>query len=155
MKFRPCIDIHNGKVKQIVGSSLKDEGNQAQENFVSEKNSAYYADLYRRNGLKGGHIILLNKAGSEYYEATKQAAVDALQAFPGGMQIGGGIHAGNAKEYLDAGASHIIVTSYLFNEDIDLEEGTGELSLIKTLLSPVGDCLISNFSPGRAITLFI
>ena len=118
MEFRPCIDIHNGKVKQIVGSSLKDEGNQAQENFVSEKNSAYYADLYRRNGLKGGHIILLNKAGSEYYEATKQAAVDALQAFPGGMQIGGGIHAGNAKEYLDAGASHIIVTSYLFNEDI-------------------------------------
>ena len=118
MEFRPCIDIHNGKVKQIVGSSLKDEGNQAQENFVSEKNSAYYADLYRRNGLKGGHIILLNKAGSEYYEATKQAAVDALQAFPGGMQIGGGIHAGNAREYLDAGASHIIVTSYLFNEDI-------------------------------------
>jgi len=118
MEFRPCIDIHNGKVKQIVGSSLKDEGNQAQENFVSEKNSAYYADLYYKNGLKGGHIILLNKADSEYYEATKQAATDALQAFPGGMQVGGGIHDGNAKEYLDAGASHIIVTSYLFNEDI-------------------------------------
>ena len=118
MEFRPCIDIHNGKVKQIVGSSLKDEGNQAQENFVSEKSSAYYADLYRKNGLKGGHIILLNKAGSEYYEATKQAAVDALQAFPGGMQVGGGIHDGNAKEYLDAGASHVIVTSYLFDGDI-------------------------------------
>lgn len=118
MEFRPCIDIHNGKVKQIVGSSLKDEGNQAQENFVSEKSSAYYADLYRKNGLKGGHIILLNKAGSEYYEATKQAAVDALQAFPGGMQVGGGIHNGNAKEYLDAGASHVIVTSYLFDGDI-------------------------------------
>ena len=118
MEFRPCIDIHNGKVKQIVGSSLKDEGNQAKENFVSEKNSAFYADLYRRNGLKGGHIILLNKTGSEYYEATKQAAVDALQAFPGGMQVGGGIHADNAKEYLDAGASHVIVTSYLFDGDI-------------------------------------
>lgn len=118
MEFRPCIDIHNGKVKQIVGSSLKDEGNQAQENFVSEKSSAYYADLYRKNGLKGGHIILLNKAGSEYYEATKQAAVDALQAFWGGMQVGGGIHDGNAKEYLDAGASHVIVTSYLFDGDI-------------------------------------
>lgn len=118
MEFRPCIDIHNGKVKQIVGSSLKDEGNQAQENFVSEKSSAYYADLYRKNGLKGGHIILLNKAGSEYYEATKQAAVDALQAFPSGMQVGGGIHNGNAKEYLDAGASHVIVTSYLFDGDI-------------------------------------
>ncbi len=118
MEFRPCIDIHNGKVKQIVGSSLKDEGNQAQENFVSEKSSAYYADLYRKNGLKGGHIILLNKAGSEYYEETKQAAVDALQAFPGGMQVGGGIHDDNAKEYLDAGASHVIVTSYLFDGDI-------------------------------------
>lgn len=118
MEFRPCIDIHNGKVKQIVGSSLKDEGNQAQENFVSEKSSAYYADLYRKNGLKGGHIILLNKADSEYYEATKQAAVDALQAFWGGMQVGGGIHDSNAKEYLDAGASHVIVTSYLFDGDI-------------------------------------
>ncbi|MBQ7765490.1 MAG: phosphoribosylformimino-5-aminoimidazole carboxamide ribotide isomerase [Lachnospiraceae bacterium] len=118
MEFRPCIDIHNGKVKQIVGSSLKDEGNLAQENFVSEKSSAYYANLYRENGLKGGHIILLNKMGSEYYEATKQAAVDALQAFSGGMQVGGGIHAGNAKEYLDAGASHVIVTSYLFDGDI-------------------------------------
>ncbi len=118
MEFRPCIDIHNGKVKQIVGSSLKDEGNLAQENFVSEQESAYYADLYCKNGLKGGHIILLNKAGSEYYEATKRAAIDALQAYPGGMQIGGGIHAGNAGEYLDAGASHVIVTSYLFDEDV-------------------------------------
>ncbi len=117
MEFRPCIDIHNGKVKQIVGSSLKDEGNQAQENFVSEKDSSFYANLYRENGLKGGHIILLNKVGSEFYEATKQAAVDALQAFPGGMQVGGGIHDGNAKEFLEAGASHIIVTSYLFDGD--------------------------------------
>ena len=114
MEFRPCIDIHNGKVKQIVGSSLKDEGNQAKENFVSEKDSAFYAGLYCENGLKGGHIILLNKVGSEYYEATKQAALEALQAYPGGMQVGGGIHDGNAKEFIDAGASHVIVTSYLF-----------------------------------------
>lgn len=118
MEFRPCIDIHNGKVKQIVGSSLKDEGNRAEENFVSEKNSSFYADLYRENDLKGGHIILLNKAGSEYYEATKMVAIEALQAYPGGMQIGGGIHDGNAKEFLDAGASHVIVTSYLFEGDI-------------------------------------
>lgn len=117
MEFRPCIDIHNGKVKQIVGSSLKDEGNQAEENFVSEKDSAFYADLYRKNKLKGGHIILLNKADSEYYEATKQAAIEALKAYPGGMQIGGGIHDGNAKEFLEAGASHVIVTSYLFEGD--------------------------------------
>ena len=118
MEFRPCIDIHNGKVKQIVGSSLKDEGNQAKENFVSQKDSAFYANLYRENGLKGGHIILLNKAGSEYYEATKQAALEALQAYPGGMQVGGGIHDSNAKEFIEAGASHIIVTSYLFDGDI-------------------------------------
>lgn len=118
MEFRPCIDIHNGKVKQIVGSSLKDEGNQAKENFVSEKGSAFYAELYCKNGLKGGHIILLNKSDSEYYEATKQAAIDALKAYPGGMQVGGGIHDGNAKEFIDAGASHVIVTSYLFEGDI-------------------------------------
>lgn len=118
MEFRPCIDIHNGKVKQIVGSSLKDEGNQVQENFVSEKDSAFYANLYRENGLKGGHIILLNKVGSEYYEATKNAAFEALKAYPEGMQVGGGIHDGNAGEFLDAGASHVIVTSYLFEGDI-------------------------------------
>ncbi len=65
MEFRPCIDIHNGKVKQIVGSSLKDEGNKAKENYVSERDSAFYAGLYKRDGLKGGHVILLNPAGSE------------------------------------------------------------------------------------------
>ncbi len=118
MEFRPCIDIHNGKVKQIVGSSLKDEGNRAKENFVSEKDSGFYAGLYRENGLKGGHIILLNKAGSEYYEATKAAAFEALKAYPGGMQVGGGIHDGNAGEFLEAGASHVIVTSYLFDGDV-------------------------------------
>lgn len=118
MEFRPCIDIHNGRVKQIVGSSLKDEGNQAKENFVSAKGSSFYANLYCENGLKGGHIILLNKAGSEYYEATKQAAMEALGAYPGGMQVGGGIHDGNAKEFINAGASHVIVTSYLFEGNV-------------------------------------
>ena len=71
MKFRPCIDIHNGKVKQIVGGSLKDAGNQAQENFVSEQDAAFYASLYKEKGLKGGHIILLNSADSEYFQATE------------------------------------------------------------------------------------
>ena len=69
MKFRPCIDIHNGKVKQIVGSSLRDSGNSAVDNFVSEEDAGYYAALYRRDGLKGGHIILLNSGDSEYYDA--------------------------------------------------------------------------------------
>lgn len=116
MEFRPCIDIHNGKVKQIVGGSLKDLGDHAQENFVSEQDAAFYAKLYQKNHLKGGHIILLNAADSPYYEATREQALRALGAYPGGLQIGGGITAENAAEYLEAGASHVIVTSYVFRE---------------------------------------
>ena len=116
MKFRPCIDIHNGKVKQIVGGSLKDAGNQAQENFVSEQNAAFYASLYKEKGLKGGHIILLNSADSEYFQATKAQAMLALGAYPGGLQIGGGVNPDNAADYLAAGASHVIVTSYVFRD---------------------------------------
>ncbi len=114
MKFRPCIDIHNGKVKQIVGSTIKDKGNQAKENFVSEKNADYYANLYKSYNLDGGHIILLNPKQSEYYEATKNQALLALKTYEGGMQIGGGINADNALEFINSGASHIIVTSYVF-----------------------------------------
>ena len=116
MEFRPCIDIHNGKVKQIVGGSLRDEESAARENFVSEQDAAFYADFYKKNQIKGGHIILLNPAGSEYYEATKAQAMSALRAYPGGLQVGGGIHADNAMEYLEAGASHVIVTSYVFKD---------------------------------------
>ena len=87
MEFRPCIDIHNGKVKQIVGGSLKDSGDQAQENFVSEQDAAFYAALYQKNKLKGGHIILLNSYDSPYYEETQKQALAALQAYPGGLQI--------------------------------------------------------------------
>ena len=114
MEFRPCIDIHNGKVKQIVGGSLRDAGNLARENFVSEQDAAFFARLYRNAGIRGGHIILLNPVGSEYYEQTKEQALLALKTFPGGMQIGGGITAENAQEFLEAGASHVIVTSYVF-----------------------------------------
>lgn len=116
MEFRPCIDIHNGKVKQIVGGSLVDRGNRAQENFVSEQDAAFFARLYRSRGLRGGHIILLNPAGSEYYEQTRAQAMEALRAYPGGLQIGGGITADNAEEFLEAGASHVIVTSYVFRD---------------------------------------
>lgn len=116
MKFRPCIDIHNGKVKQIVGGSLKDTGNQATENFVSEKDAAFFAGLYQSKKLSGGHIILLNPASSEFFEQTKNQALLALRAYPGGLQIGGGITPQNAAEYLDAGASHVIVTSYVFQD---------------------------------------
>lgn len=114
MKFRPCIDIHNGAVKQIVGGSLKDEGNQADINFTSEMDAGFYAEKYKRDGLAGGHIILLNAKTSEYYAATKKQAMLALRTYPGGMQIGGGITAENAPEYIEAGASHVIVTSYAF-----------------------------------------
>ncbi len=116
MKFRPCIDIHNGKVKQIVGGSLKDEGNQAITNFASDYNADFYAETYKKDRLVGGHIILLNAATSEYYEATKEQAVLALRTYPNGLQIGGGITAENAAEYIKAGASHVIVTSYVFKE---------------------------------------
>lgn len=114
MRFRPCIDIHNGKVKQIVGSSLQDEGNAAKENFVSEYDGAAFARMYKDAGIQGGHIILLNPAGSEYYEEDCYQAELALTEYPGGLQIGGGINAENAGRFLDMGASHVIVTSYVF-----------------------------------------
>lgn len=122
MQFRPCIDIHNGQVKQIVGGSLLDAGNQATENFVATQDAAFYADLYRKTGIRGGHIILLNKAGTEYYEADVEQARLALHTYPGGLQIGGGITAENAGEFLNMGASHVIVTSYVFRDgQVDYE----------------------------------
>lgn len=116
MEFRPCIDIHNGKVKQIVGGSLRDAGDAATENFVAEQDAAYYAHLYKEEGLSGGHIILLNARDSAYYEATKGQALSALREYPGGLQVGGGITAENAGGFIAAGASHVIVTSYVFSE---------------------------------------
>ena len=114
MKFRPCIDIHNGQVKQIVGGSLRDAGDQANENFVASQDAAFFAKLYEKHNLKGGHIILLNGKDSPYYEITKAQAVSALKAYPKGMQIGGGINDENAYEYLESGAQKIIVTSFVF-----------------------------------------
>ena len=114
MKFRPCIDIHNGKVKQIVGGSLLDQGDQATENFVSQQDAAFYANLYKKHNLTGGHIILLNGKDSPFYEATKSQAISALKAYPNGLQIGGGIHDENAYEYLEQGAQKVIVTSFVF-----------------------------------------
>ena len=108
MRFRPCIDIHDGKVKQIVGSTLRD-GAEPLTNFESSPPSSYYAGLYRSDNLYGGHVIMLG-SGNE------TAAIEALQAFPGGLQAGGGITPENAKRFLDAGASHVIVTSYVFRE---------------------------------------
>lgn len=110
MQFRPCIDLHNGKVKQIVGSSLKDNNRDClQTNFTATQPSSWFADLYRRDNLTGGHIIKLGPGNDE-------AAIAALAAWPGGLQLGGGVTAENGKEWLDNGASHVIVTSYVFSD---------------------------------------
>lgn len=115
MKLRPCIDLHLGKVKQIVGSTLTDHGMGVVENYVSNHNSSFYAEIFKQDKLLGGHIIMLGK-GSE------EAALEALKTYPGGMQIGGGICLDNAAYYLEKGASHVIVTSYIFSGgDINFE----------------------------------
>ena len=127
MEFRPCIDIHNGKVKQIIGGSLTDFADQAKENFVSEQQADFFARFYEQKGCRGGHVILLNPQTSPYYEETKRQAVQALKAFPGGLQVGGGITRENAAGFLDAGASHVIVTSYVFCDGIFREDRLEEL----------------------------
>jgi phosphoribosylformimino-5-aminoimidazole carboxamide ribotide isomerase len=132
MEFRPCIDIHNGKVKQIVGSSLRDENDAAKENFVAIQDAAFFAGLYREYQLKNGHIILLNPVNSPFYEETKKQALDALSAYPGGLQVGGGITPDSAGEFLNAGASHVIVTSYVF------KDGQIQFDNLKKLVQKVG-----------------
>ncbi len=114
MKFRPCIDLHNGKVKQIVGGSLAD-GQEPETNFVSEKPAAWFAELYKSDGLTGGHVIKLGADNDE-------AAREALAVWPGGLQVGGGITVDNAVEWLDAGAAQVIVTSSIFrNGQLDAD----------------------------------
>jgi phosphoribosylformimino-5-aminoimidazole carboxamide ribotide isomerase len=105
--FRPCIDLHEGQVKQIVGGTLGNEPARLQTNFVFERPAAWYAELYRRDGLRGGHVIMLGP-GNE------TPAREALKAYPGGLQIGGGVQHDNARAWIEAGASHVIVTSWVF-----------------------------------------
>lgn len=132
MQFRPCIDIHNGKVKQIVGGSLRDAGDMAEENFVAVQDAAFYAEFYKKDGIRGGHIILLNPENSPYYEETKQQALLALHAYPKGLQVGGGIRDDNAAFWLAEGASHVIVTSYVF------KDGRLNWENLKRLVNAVG-----------------
>ncbi|XP_026425865.1 1-(5-phosphoribosyl)-5-[(5-phosphoribosylamino)methylideneamino] imidazole-4-carboxamide isomerase, chloroplastic-like [Papaver somniferum] len=130
VSFRPCIDIHKGKVKQIVGSTLKDTKEGASDmvtNFVSDKSAGEFANLYKMYGLTGGHVIML---GAD--PLSQSAGIEALRAYPGGLQIGGGINSDNALSYLDEGASHVIVTSYVFNN------GQMELERLKDLVRVVG-----------------
>ncbi len=110
MRFRPCIDIHSGTVKQIVGGSLNDgEPEDLKTNFASTRPSSYYASLYRKDGLRGGHVIKLGPGNDA-------AAREALAAYPGGLQIGGGLDDRNAGTWLDAGAEKVIVTSFVFRD---------------------------------------
>lgn len=125
-KFRPCIDLHDGQVKQIVGGSLRDEGPGPVENFVSERPSSWFAERFRDDGLTGGHVIMLGP-GNE------AAARAALAVWPGGLQVGGGINRGNAADWIAAGASHVIVTSWLFDAD-----GTFRDDRAKELAAAVG-----------------
>src|ERR1035437_3995831 len=120
--FRPCIDLHEGKVKQIVGGSLGDSG--LRTNFVSDRSAAWFAELYQRDGLAGGHVIMLGPGNETEARA-------ALAAFPGGLHIGGGVNAQNARGWLEAGASHVIVTSWVFREGRVDWERLGEL--VKTV----------------------
>ncbi len=123
--FRPCIDLHDGKVKQIVGGTLKDNGAGLRTNFVSERPAAWFAELYRRDGLKGGHVIKLGPGNDD-------AARAALAAYPGGLHLGGGVEADNAIAWLDAGASHVIVTSWVFRD------GRLEWERLKRLVGVIG-----------------
>ena len=125
-RFRPCIDLHDGKVKQIVGGTLRDTGSGPTENFVSQRPPSWYAERYRDDDLTGGHVIQLGSGNSA-------AARDALQAWPGGLQLGGGINIRNAVEWLEAGASHVIVTSWLFNN-----EGTFREDRLRELANEIG-----------------
>lgn len=132
MEFRPCIDIHNGKIKQIVGGSINDHINIVTENFVSQYDGAYYGEFYKKYKLKGGHIIILNPKNSEFYEQSLMEAQKALKAYPNGLQIGGGVTSENAKEFINAGASHVIVTSYVFSD------GKVNMDNLEKLLKAVG-----------------
>jgi phosphoribosylformimino-5-aminoimidazole carboxamide ribotide isomerase len=130
--FRPCIDLHEGRVKQIVGGSLGSSG--LRTNFVSERNAAWYAELYKRAGLTGGHVVMLGPGNVD-------EACAAIAAYPGGLQVGGGINAGNARNWLEGGASHVIVTSWVFRE------GRVEWDRLKELVRVIGkDRLVLDLS---------
>jgi len=132
--FRPCIDLHEGKVKQLVGGTLSNDASQVKTNFVAEHSAAWYAEMYKKDKLVGGHVIMLGPGN----EAEARAA---LRAYPGGLQIGGGMNAENACEWLDAGASHIIVTSWVFRQ------GRVDWERLKELKEKVGkDRLVMDLS---------
>ncbi len=135
--FRPCIDLRNGRVVQIVGGTLTDSGAGTRTNFESDRPADWFARQYREDGLTGGHVISLGP-GNEH------AARAALEAYPGGLHLGGGVNAANARSWLDAGASHVIVTSWVFRE------GRLDDERLKELVGIVGrDRLVLDLSCRR------
>ena len=141
MKFKPCIDIHNGAVKQLVGGTLRDEGQSAWENYVSDRPAAYFAERFREDRLFGGHIVMLNTPDAPLYEETKEAAIEALSVFPGGFVVGGGMNPETAPFWLANGASAVIVTSYIFHD------GAIDESRLRRMVDTVGsDKLILDLS---------
>jgi phosphoribosylformimino-5-aminoimidazole carboxamide ribotide isomerase len=146
--FRPCIDLHDGQVKQIVGSSLRDakdgervSASRAIENFVSDRSADWFASKYAVDDLSGGHVIKLGPGNDE-------AAIAALRAYPGGMQVGGGISSENALQWLARGASHVIVTSWLFDA-----EGIFQQDRLRTIVDLVGvDRLVIDLSCKKTPT---
>ena len=111
MNLRPCIDIHQGQVKQIIGSTLTENDATLQTNFIAQKSAADFAEMYRRDGLTGGHLICLDRSPE-----TRFAAIAALKSYPNGLQIGGGITDQNAKTWIEAGADKVILTSFIFTD---------------------------------------
>ena len=137
-QFRPCIDLHEGRVKQIVGGTLSNHDNSAVENHVADHPPDWFAKKYCDDGLTGGHVIKLGGGNDE-------AAHTALAAYPGGLQIGGGITAKNASLWLDAGASHVIVTSWLFDPNGQIDQ-----SKLTKLVQSVGkDRIVIDLSCRR------
>ncbi len=138
-KFRPCIDLHDGKVKQIVGGSLRDDGSEPEENFVSGESASWFAGKFRDDDLQGGHVIMLGPGNAD-------AARESLATWPGGFQVGGGVTLANAVEWLEAGASHVIVTSWLFDEN-----GRFMPERLSSLASEVGsDRIVVDLSSRRS-----
>lgn len=148
MKFRPCIDLHAGQVKQIVGSTLTDDKANAlasknssvsDTNFATDRPASDYATMYQRDELTGGHVIMLGAGNTE-------AAKSALRAYPNGLQIGGGITSSNAEEWLNCGASHVIVTSFVFHN------GRIDWDRLNSLVALIGkDRLVLDLSCRRRI----
>ena len=137
-KFRPCIDLHQGKVKQIVGNSLTRNQADLKTNFISDQSAKDFAKLYANDNLTGGHLIMLG-SGNE------SAALEAVKAFPNGLQVGGGISQENAQHWIEQGASHVIVTSCLFKSD-----GQFDLSKLQSLVELIGkDKIVIDLSCKR------